>query len=63
MSQKALTIRLSDAGVRQRKTKLIYPNHRPFPWSTEAATRDRSSRLLEGRVMPPTKTDLPVRAA
>jgi hypothetical protein len=55
-------MRLSDAGMRQRKTKLIYPNHRPPPWSTEAATRDRSSRMLEVRVMPPTKTYLPVRA-
>ena len=53
----ALTMRLSDAGMRQRKTKLIYPNHRPSPWSTKAATRDRSNRLLEVRVLPTTKTD------
>jgi len=57
--QGLLTMRLSDAGVRQRKTKLFYPNHRPSPWSTEAASRDRSSRMLEVRVMPPTGTDLP----
>jgi hypothetical protein len=40
-------MRLSDAGVRRQETKLIYPNHRPTPWLTEAAARDRSSRLLE----------------
>lgn len=39
-----LTMRLSDAGVRQRRTKLIYTNHRLPPWPTEDAfTRDRSS--------------------
>ena len=42
-----LTIRLSDAGLRQRQTELIYPNHRPPPWPTEdASSRARSSRLL-----------------
>jgi hypothetical protein len=30
-----ITIRLSDAGMRRRQTKLIYPDHRPFPWLTE----------------------------
>jgi hypothetical protein len=30
-------MRLSDAGLRRRQTKLIYPNHRPSPWSTEDA--------------------------
>jgi hypothetical protein len=39
-------MRLSDAGLRQRQTKLIYPHHRLPPWSTEDATRDRSNRLL-----------------
>jgi len=34
-----LTMRLSDAGARCRKTKLIYPHHRPSPWLTEAAPR------------------------
>src|SRR5580658_3612431 len=29
-----LTMRLSDAGLRRRRTKLIYPNHRPPPWLT-----------------------------
>jgi hypothetical protein len=29
-----LTMRLSDARVRSRKTKLIYANHRPPPWLT-----------------------------
>jgi hypothetical protein len=42
-----LTMRLSDAGLRQRQTKLIYPNHRLPPWLTEDATRDRSNRLLD----------------
>src|ERR1700679_416452 len=42
-----LTMRLSDAGVRRSRTKLIYPNHRPPPWLTEdASPRDRSNRLL-----------------
>ena len=39
-------MRLSDARVRRRKTKLIYPNHRLPPWLTEDAPRDRSNRLL-----------------
>src|SRR3974390_3529441 len=33
-----LTTRLSDAGMRQRQTKLLYPNHRSPPWLPEAAT-------------------------
>src|ERR1700722_10875794 len=33
-----LTIRLSDAGMRRRKAKLIYFNHRLPPWPTEDAT-------------------------
>jgi hypothetical protein len=44
-------MRLSDAGLRQRKTKAVYPDH-PFPpWLTEDAARDRSNRLLEGRIL------------
>jgi hypothetical protein len=43
-----LTMRLSDAGLRQRQTKLIYPNHRLPPWLTKDAARDRSNRLLAG---------------
>jgi hypothetical protein len=39
-------MRLSEAGLRQRQTKALYPNHRPAPWLIEEATRDRSSRLL-----------------
>jgi hypothetical protein len=31
-------MRLSDAGWRQRQTKLIYPNHRLPPWLIEDAT-------------------------
>jgi hypothetical protein len=41
-------MRLSDAGLRQRKTKLIYPDHRLPPWLNEDAPRDRSNRLLDG---------------
>jgi hypothetical protein len=37
---------LSDAGLHQRQTKALYPNHRLPPWLTEDATRDRSNRLL-----------------
>jgi uncharacterized DUF497 family protein len=32
-----LTMRLSDARLRRRPTKLIYPDHRPTPWFTEDA--------------------------
>src|SRR6202522_2328377 len=42
-----LTMRLSDARLRCRQTKLIYPNHRPPPWPNEAAPRDRTNRLLD----------------
>jgi hypothetical protein len=37
-------MKLSDAGLRRRQTKLIYPNHRPTPWLTKDATRDRSNQ-------------------
>jgi len=40
-------MKLSDAGLRRRPTKLLYPDHRLPPWLTEDATRDRSNRLLE----------------
>jgi len=43
-----LTMRLSDAGLRQRQTKALYLNHRLPPWLTEDAPRDRSNRLLDG---------------
>jgi len=39
-------MRLSDAGLHQRQTKALDPNHRPPPWPTEATARDRSNRLL-----------------
>jgi hypothetical protein len=54
-------MRLSDAGLRRRPTKLIYPDHRPPPWLTEDATRDRSNRLLDGSV--PGQTKLQRRSA
>jgi hypothetical protein len=41
-------MRLSDAGLRCRQPKLIYPDHRLPPWLTEDAARDRSNRLLDG---------------
>jgi len=42
-----LTMRLSGAGVRRHKSKLLYPDHRPSPWLNEDVTpRDRSNRLL-----------------
>jgi hypothetical protein len=42
-----LTLRLSDAGLRRRQTKLIYSDHRSPPCLTEYATPcDRSNRLL-----------------
>ena len=41
-------MRLSDAGLRCRQTKLIHPDHRLSPWPTEDAPRDRSNRLLDG---------------
>jgi len=43
-----LTMRLSDAGLHQRQTKVLYPDHQPPPWLTEDAPRDRSNRLLGG---------------
>jgi len=38
--QPCLTMRLSDAGLRRRKRKPIYPDHRFPPWPTEDATRE-----------------------
>jgi hypothetical protein len=43
-----LTMSLSDAGLRSRTAKMLYPNHRLTPWLTEDAARDRSNRLLDG---------------
>jgi hypothetical protein len=45
-------MRLSDAGIRRRKTKLIDPNHRLTPFLSEDATRDRSSRWLAATGIP-----------
>ena len=41
--QRRLTMSLSDARLRERKTKLFYPNHRSPPWLTE----DTTPRSLE----------------
>src|SRR5271154_48069 len=51
----AFTMRLSDARLHCRETKLLYFNHRPPPWSTVDATRDRSNRLSDGSVPGQTK--------
>src|SRR6202035_3281580 len=40
------TMRLSDAGLRCRQSKLIYPNHPLPPWLTEDAPRDRSNLMV-----------------
>ena len=40
-------MRLSDAGLHQRQTKALYPNHRLPPWLNEHAPRDRSNRLID----------------
>ncbi len=53
-----LTSRLSDAGLRCRPTKLIYPNHRPPPWTTEDTPRDRSKQLLEFGATPASQMPL-----
>ena len=42
-------MRLSDAGLRRRTTKLLYLNHRPPPWLTE----DSTPRSLEPFVRAP----------
>jgi hypothetical protein len=48
-----LTMRLSDAGLRRRQTKLIYPNHRPHSVAHRRRDpRDRSNRLLDCRATP-----------
>jgi hypothetical protein len=41
-----LTMRLSDAGLRQRRAKALYPNHRLLLGSPKLLPRDRSNRLL-----------------
>jgi hypothetical protein len=43
-------MRLSDAGLCRLQPKLIYPDHQPSPWITEAGPRDRSNRLLDAYV-------------
>jgi hypothetical protein len=51
-----LTMRLSDAGLHQRRTKTLYPNHRLPPWLTKDATGDRSNRLLDAAARSPRAT-------
>jgi hypothetical protein len=44
-------MKLSDAGLRRRPTRLLDPNHRLPPWLTEDDTpRDRSNRLLDATI-------------
>src|SRR5260221_13332018 len=43
----SLTMRLSDARLRRRKSKVVNPDHRPSPRPNEDAPRDRSNRLLD----------------
>jgi hypothetical protein len=38
-------MRLSDAGLRQRQSKALYPSHRLPPWLNVDETRDRSNCL------------------
>jgi len=40
-------MRLRDAGLRRRQTKLLYPDHRIPPWLIADSARDRSNRLLD----------------
>jgi hypothetical protein len=45
-----LTMRLSDAGLRCRTTKLIYPHHRLPSSAYRRCARARSNRLLDADV-------------
>jgi len=54
-------MRLSDAGLRRPKTKLIYPNHRLPPWLTEDNT-PRSLQLLLDVKRLKTYLNWPIRA-
>jgi hypothetical protein len=42
-------MRLSDAGLRRRKTKPLYPNHRFPPWLTEDDTPRSLEPMVRGR--------------
>jgi hypothetical protein len=47
-----LTMRLSDAGLRRRQSKILYLNHRPpLLGPPQTRPRDRSNRLLEGAAL------------
>jgi hypothetical protein len=45
-------MRLSDAGLHQRQTKALYPNHRPPPWLTEDATPRSLQPIVRRRCAP-----------
>jgi hypothetical protein len=42
-----ITMRFSDAGFRQRRTKALYPNHRLPRWLNENAPRDSLELILD----------------
>jgi len=44
-------MRLSDAQVRRRQTKLIYPNHRLPPWLIEDATPRSLEPMVRGQIV------------
>ena len=56
-------MRLSDAGLHQRQTKALYPNHRLPLWPNEDAPRDRSNRLLGQYARLPSLEFLPKHSA
>jgi hypothetical protein len=54
-----LTMRLSDAGMRRRPTKLLYPNHRPPTWLNEdASTRSLEPIVRSAATVHPTRTQV-----
>jgi hypothetical protein len=48
-------MRLSDAGMRQRKSKAVYPNHRPTPWLTEDADPRSLEPIVRFQIALPSK--------
>jgi|SRR5450631_915440 len=52
-----LTMRLSDAELRRRPMKLIYPNHRPFPWPTEEVAPRSLQPIVRSRMPPCLRPD------
>src|SRR5579863_3226690 len=48
--RRRLTMRLSDAGLRQRQTKALYLNHRLPPWPTEDTAPRSLEPIVRGRI-------------